>query len=189
MIRSPLVIISLGLALTACAPQLQEINRSLANTNAALADANRSLRAGPAQLPTKGPSPSEAQVRAIQAQITAKQNDALLRAAIDEARPNIQTVITFLSCYPGWDAGRYLGQYLTPEANQQDVLAPMPMMKYHQKAHCLTVNRMDGWGMPARNALVFRVLYLSDASGESRAFRYELVKQADGAWLFRRASF
>jgi hypothetical protein len=42
-----------------------------------------------------------------------------------------------------------------------------------------------GWRMLARNAFTFRAVYLSEASSESRSINYEMVKQADGAWLFR----
>lgn len=108
--------------------------------------------------------------------------------AIGEATPNINQVISFLSCYPSYDAGKYLAQYAAPDYSPFAGLAtPLRRMQYHSKSQCVTLNKLQGWKMPANNALRFEAIYISDTSGESIKQTYEIVKQPSGEWLFTSA--
>lgn len=61
---------------------------------------------------------------------------------------------------------------------------PMTYTKYHNKNQCLSVAKIQGWRVPALNALQFEVLYLADDSGETRKENYQIVRQPDGEWQF-----
>lgn len=187
-----LVVPALLLTLGGCTQQLQQVNETLRDVNGTLATLNGKPQIQSGQQSTAGaptfPQPTQVQAMALQSQLNGGSSDKLLITARNEAAPTIEKVISFISCYPDWSPSRYLQPYLM-EGVEHSVLAPMNGMKYHAKEQCLKVARMDNWSMPARNALAFRTVYASDVSGESKAYSYEVVRQTDGAWLFKRAGF
>ncbi|MCY1278085.1 hypothetical protein D9M70_268050 [compost metagenome] len=187
-----LILPSLLLLLSGCTNQLQQVNKTLSDVNGALASLNGTSGTAAGQPSPAGgqafPQPSPVQVEALNSQLRSPTPDQTLLATRQDASATIEKVIAFISCYPEWSPGRYLEPYLMPGASH-NVLAPMNGMRYHPKDQCLKVARMDNWSMPARNALAFRTVYASDISGESKSFSYEVVRQLDGAWLFKRAGF
>jgi hypothetical protein len=106
-----------------------------------------------------------------------------LRQAVSEAKPTIEKVLQISACYPNFD----IYKYLQPYAADGNVAfgAPIAGMQYHPKTQCLSVIRLDSWKMLARNAFSFRSVFVSDASGESRSQYYEMIREPDGAWLFK----
>lgn len=176
-------------SVSGCANELQQVNQSLMAVNQALATPAQSRTSQYAPAGARLPAMTAAQLQTLQAHKLSANTDAALTAARHEAWPVIEKVIGVVSCYPEWNPSRYIGQYLAPGMNSMEVAAPMHTMNYHPKTQCVSVARMDNWSMPARNAIAFRAVYLSDSSGESKSFNYELVKQPDGAWLYRRVGF
>jgi len=129
---------------------------------------------------------SERQTMTMNDQLLLKVHDMAVLRAREEARPTIQKVLAIAACYPNWDIGRYLTAYTTAEkAGPYSQTAPMVTMNYHPKSECLTVTRVDNWRMLAKNALMFRALFVSDASSESASVNYEMIKDPDGSWLLR----
>lgn len=192
---TPLLLACMGIAgLSGCAGELQQVNSTLAGVNKILA------------VPTQGTSttnqttdlssanglataqPTQAQTQALESQLRTPSTDKNLLTARAEAEPTIKKVISTLACFPDMNPGKYLGPYLM-EGVSYSVLAPMSGMHYHPHEQCLNVARLDNWSMPAKNAIAFRGVYVSGPSDESKEYRYELVKQPDGAWLFKRAGF
>ena len=107
-----------------------------------------------------------------------------IKTAIREASPNISKIVGFLSCYSGYYSERYLSQYTAPEHSAfGSFITPLSRAKYHPQSQCISIKKMQGWSMPAKNALRFEVIYVSESSGESIKNTYEMVKQPDGEWL------
>lgn len=169
------------------AHQVEDFNR-------AVGEANRVLGARPAVPPAAAANvaaggalplvPSPAQVKAIESQATTPLNDATLAAARREAWPVIERLVRTSACAAptGPMLGSYLGRDTAPSFGGT-FFSPMLGMRYHPASQCLTVARIDGWTLRARNAISFRTVYASDASGETNSRVYELTKQPDGAWM------
>ena len=130
------------------------------------------------------PQPTAAQQQQLMAQINQPQTQAAIQTAVQQASPNIQKVVQFLACYPDFNPGKYLQQYAAPSSNIRGIMGPLPTMRYAPKTQCVNIDRMDGWQMPALNALKFRTVFLSPVSGESSSTWMTFVKQPDGAWLY-----
>lgn len=184
-----LICVLAAAGLAGCASELHQVNQSLAAVNQALAASSQprtmqNTMNGPAI-----PKPTSAQSQALQSQRSLGNVDTSIAATRQEAWPTIEKLIGFVACYPQYNAARYLHQYLIPNAYILEVAVPMNSMNYHPKTQCVSIARMDNWSMPARNALAFRTVYVSESSGESQSYNYEMVKQPDGAWLYRRVGF
>lgn len=176
------------IGLTGCAAELRKVNDTLVSVNQILAVPTQGANAvGNSNALSGAPimQPTAAQVQALDMQLKTATKDKNLLAARAEAEPTIKKVIGTLACLSTSDVfpGKYVGPYLV-EGVSHRVSAPMSAMRYHPKEQCLNVARLDNWSMPAKNAIAFRVVYVSGASDESQERRYELVKQPDGAWLF-----
>jgi hypothetical protein len=153
--------------------QLKDLNSSLSKTNAALA---------PRSAVPSMPQMTEPQMQALHSRLSVKVNDNSILQVREEARDTIEKILTISACYPSWDIQRYLNAYTTGERQH---MAPMAATHYHPKSQCLTVTRLDNWRMLARNAFLFRAVFVSDASSESTSIDYEFIKQPDGTWLSR----
>ncbi len=110
-------------------------------------------------------------------------SDIQVAKAITEAQPLIIEITKRIACYPKYDGWRILGSYTTPDYSSGGWQSPMTQVDYHPKSQCLSVVRIDGWKMPALNALEYRVAYTSDQSSHSVSRKYRLIKQIDGQWL------
>ncbi|MEJ8845119.1 hypothetical protein [Variovorax rhizosphaerae] len=161
--------------LSGCAQQVKQGNQTLGSTS------NPQQSSGPV---IGSPQPSQAQLAAIDATLTAPMSDKSIAEARREAAPNISKVLRIMSCSPrGELPNRYLNSLADPGTNLMNHVAPAIGMQYHPKGQCLTVTRLDGWRMKAKNAFYFRAVYSSDASGESSTRGYSFIKQPDGLWL------
>ena len=189
---TPFLLACIGITgLTGCANELKKVNDTLAGVNQVLAAPAQGANAVSNSNTLSGAptaQPTVAQIQALDMQLKTATTDKNLLAARAEAEPTIKKVIGTLACFPDTNPGKYLGPYLM-EGVSYSVLAPMSGMHYHPQEQCLNVARLDNWSMPAKNAIAFRGVYVSGASDESKEYRYELVKQSDGAWLFKRAGF
>lgn len=168
---------SVSLALAGCQglnDGLTQINSDLTTLNKALAEKNNAYATGGAILP------SVSQRDVIRSQLSTKLMDRDLEAAKNEAAATIEKVMGIASCNDKpW---QYTSQYLHPQSYTSFNM--MEFMQYHPKNKCLTMVRLDGWKMAARNAIAFRAVFSSDYSGESSARPFLMRKTPEGVWLF-----
>jgi len=121
-------------------------------------------------------------------QAFSRASEPSIAQAISEAEPTIKDVLSRMACLQKIEPDRALGRHLAPDSEPRFFVVPIPTMKYHSNGQCLSITRVDGWQMPARNVLQFRAVYESQASGESKSLIYKMIKQPDGAWLMRSGS-
>lgn len=160
---------------------LERINNGLKKTNAALAGSGSTAQHGPAM-----PTPSQAQVEQLAKLVVSPVISADAKPLWDSARDRIGEVLLFESCYPEFGSYKYLAKYAAPGAEPALAFhSPIFRMTYHPKTECVSVERIDDVKLLAKNAFSFRVVFVSDASGETQTNRHSLVRQPDGAWLFR----
>lgn len=162
---------------------LEKVNGELAKANKALGSANNELAIN--NNPSLAKSSLEQQEK-IKAALSEKTNNEAQDQAIAEASANIFQFLRINSCIKDYK-GSLLNAYAAPGKEYPShnyIGSPIPLMKYHDKSTCATVLRIQGWNMPAKNALQFEVVYISDSSGESTKGNYELIKQSSGQWLF-----
>lgn len=164
--------------LAGCLAQMEALNNALAKGNTAVSNFSGGTAAPPM------PVMSGPQRQAMRSQLAVAVSDRGLVLAREEAKGTIEKVLVTSACYTGFDLNQYLQQYLDPQPDM-GLFSPMVRMNYHPKSQCLTITRLDGWRMLAKNAFVFRAVYVSEASSETASLHYKMVKQADGAWLFR----
>ncbi|MDM0111612.1 hypothetical protein QTI66_05595 [Variovorax sp. J22R133] len=165
--------------LSGCAQQLEQVKQ----VNQALA-AISNPQTSSGQLGIGGRQPSPAQAAAVDSNLNTAIGDRAIAEARREASSNISKLLRIMSCTPqGEYPQRYLNSMAAPGANVTLYPPPAGTMRYHPKSQCLTVTRLDGWRMQAKNALQFRAVYTSDASGESSNDTYTFIKQPDGFWL------
>lgn len=129
---------------------------------------------------------SDAQAAKIDAALQVKSPNKAIEQAVAEAAATIAPFLKEHSCLAAYNASS-LNVYAAPGKTYPSnnyIGGPLPTMRKHNKGECATVVRIHGWDMPAKNALRFEVVYLSDSSGEAGKSRHELQRQASGEWLF-----
>jgi hypothetical protein len=186
-----LICTAIALSISGCVNTLKDINGGLSTINNGLSTVNstlagRSTTLTPQQNNSASITPS--QIGSIQSSLKQKTGDSNIDKDIFEASPVITDFISMISCMTGYN-GSVLNRYAASGKEFSDIAymgAPVPQMHYHNKSSCATVLRIQGWRMPARNALQFEVSYISDTSGEVVKRDNEIVKQANGEWLFTR---
>lgn len=131
---------------------------------------------------------SPEQVRAYVEKFVSHDGSASLQEKIESARDRATQIITIQACYKGYDPYRLLSRWLMPGRDPAlTINSTMFHLTYHDKNTCMSVDRIDNFSEPAKNALSYRVVFVSDSSGESRNFNYTLVRQSDGEWLILNA--
>jgi hypothetical protein len=162
---------------------LEQVNGELSKVNRALGAVNNE------QAINNNPSLAKISIEQqekIKSALFEKTNNESQDQAIYEASQNIYNFIRINSCIKNY-SGSLLNTYAAPGKefpSHNYIGSPLPTMKYHDKSTCATVLRIQGWKMPAKNALQFEVVYISDSSGESNKRNHELIKQSSGQWLF-----
>lgn len=126
-------------------------------------------------------SPPSGQSKSVQVAIPA---DAKVEAAIYEALPLVKKVVAFHACAKSGASLRSLNTLAVPgqDISHDQYYWPIGQTRYHNKNECMRVQVLDGWTMPALNAMKFRVVYFADDSGEVVNWNYELRKADDGTW-------
>jgi hypothetical protein len=109
------------------------------------------------------------------------------KSDLTSARGPIGNFVEILSClHGGFGAGLPLNVYMSPDAGSvNDIIQPMMPMHYHDRNQCVDVVRFQGWTRLAANAYQFQVVYLASDSKESWIDHHTIVRQSDGAWLFK----
>lgn len=133
-----------------------------------------------------GPNFTADQQASLDRALASPIRDPQIVAARQQADPVIRHMATTLGCTSKVTNGPVgdLERYKAPGGVLNN-FPPMAMMAHHPKSQCLTVTRADAWAMPALNALSLRVLFASDASGETSERRAILERQPDGLWMIK----
>lgn len=180
---------ALILMLAGCQESLQQLNRDLANANAALAANKNGAMAKPPNATRSGQEQPT--------QLTVP-TDPHTREAMEAALPTIKKVLAIHQCVKNWESLRQLNIYAVPGVDMARVTDPRwsfpnannsgmgVALKYHDLNKCVDVRAIDQWTMPALNALNFRVVYFATDSGETVNFNYYFSKIDDGSWKIAR---
>jgi hypothetical protein len=169
---------------TACSSQqLADFNQAMKPKAGQPAPAAPATPAGGS---VRGYEPSTEQVQALKRHIGTGTGDAAMAQARQEAATHIERAVMGHACQPKAGAGgAFMNTMMAPNTmNMLYFPSPRQGMHYDTGSQCLDVVRVDGWTMPARNALNFRAVFASKASGEGASRSYQMVKQPEGAWLF-----
>lgn len=126
-----------------------------------------------------------AQVDAISKAVRPKLANKKIALALEQASATITEFMKIESCISGFNSTP-LNQFAAPGKtfHSFNYLGVMSSMKHHAKDACLTVSKIHGFEMPAKNALTFEVVFAADDSGETSKRHYTL-EQRDDAWLFK----
>jgi hypothetical protein len=173
---TPIVLLAV-LWLTGCSTQqIEEFNRQLAEFN----------RTGVAPAPTGSVGMATQTATGNTKTELVVPTEKAVEQAMEEALPTIKKVLSLHQCVKEYPALRQLNFYGVPGVNMAAIgggaVYPMAPMRYHDRNKCLTVRTIDQWAMPALNTLVFRAVYFSEDSGETRNIKYELRRVTDGSW-------
>ncbi len=142
-----------------------------------------------AQMPNMD-RPTEAQILEISHHAASVSTNPSTAALWKSAHSQATLVMLMQSCYGNYDVANVLARYTAPNYRPSDVFhSPMDNMAHHPKSKCLTVDRIDDMKATAKNAISFRVMYVSDVSGEGKPMYYEMEREPDDTWLFQRASY
>lgn len=179
----------IGLVLLSIAPLanaegfLDKLNKGLKQASGVLSGDGKPARsAGPSI-----PKPTEAQMQKLAKLVVNPVVSSEAKPLWDTARDRIAEVLLYESCYPQYGSHSYLGRYVAPGVDPVFVFNdPIFRMQYHPKTECVTVDRIDDVKMKAKNAISFRVIFVSDASGETETYTHHLTRQPDDQWLFTR---
>lgn len=131
---------------------------------------------------------TDAQVQAIAKAIRKGPHPATLKEGTDELWPTLDRWVERIACINHYEGARSIDEFAAPRASMVIKYMhayPMSFMRYHDIDQCLSVLRLQGWRMPADNALQFEVVFRADDSGETTTSQHEAVRQPDGSWLFR----
>lgn len=180
----------LSAVLSACSTaELQKFNNDLAGLNGALSGRNATTGATAnaggtlATMPAAEPDKKQVTQLVLPA-------DPRIRGAIDAALPNVKKVLQIHQCVKDNRGMSHLNFLAVPGVNfintSYDDSYNRPNsgahMKYHDRNKCVDVRTIDGWTMPALNALQFRAVYFAEDSGETVNFQYLFKKVDDGSW-------
>lgn len=130
--------------------------------------------------------PEEGQSKPVQMIVP---SDKRVAAAIEEALPTIKKILTIHQCVKDDESIRQMNFYAVPGTDMAKLYGygwgfpnSTKYMNYHDRNKCVSVSTIDQWTMPALNALLFRVVYFADDSGETTNFLYLFKKTDDGSW-------
>lgn len=118
--------------------------------------------------------------------------DKRVAVAMEEALPIIQKVLSIHQCMKEAQSLRQLNILAVPGLDMTERTGgssanwgfpnSQHYMKFHDRNKCVSVTTVDGWSMPALNALLFRAVYFAEDSGETVNFLYMFKRVDDGSW-------
>lgn len=109
------------------------------------------------------------------------------RVAMTEAGVLLDQTIATISCATDAKAFHTLNKYRVKPRNYATPdhslwFTAMGGMKYHDRSTCVTLNRIAKVEMPALNAMVLTLNYVSDSSGEA-ATKTVTFRKLGGQWM------
>lgn len=172
----------LAVGLAGCESTAEVLNstaRVLNSTSAVLGGTNSTSASSSAQ-GSYTQKPNAQQQAQLNTALTYKASNAQLKQAITEAKPVIYQFLEVASCQLT-GRGTYLNGVARITSSERDHFVAMYKPSNHPEGKCLNVERVDSWEMVAKNAFDFRVLFVSEESGESRIGIMGMRKE-DGEW-------
>lgn len=172
----------LTVGLAGCESTAEVLNstaRVLNSTSAVLGGTNSTSASSSAQ-GSYTQKPNAQQQAQLNTALTYKASNAQLKQAITEAKPVIYQFLEVASCQLT-GRGTYLNGVARITSSERDHFVAMYKPSNHPEGKCLNVERVDSWEMVAKNAFDFRVLFVSEESGESRIGIMGMRKE-DGEW-------
>lgn len=172
----------LAVGLAGCESTAEVLNstaRVLNSTSAVLGGTNSTSSSSSAQ-GSYTQKPNAQQQAQLNTALTYKASNAQLKQAITEAKPVIYQFLEVASCQLT-GRGTYLNGVARITSSERDHFVAMYKPSNHPEGKCLNVERVDSWEMVAKNAFDFRVLFVSEESGESRIGIMGMRKE-DGEW-------
>lgn len=166
--------IVIGCSVVGCA----EVNQGLRDVNTGLKETNNALLSNRA-MASNAESTTETRIEVP--------NDPRVTEAFNAALPNIKRVLGIHKCIKNDDGMRLLNREAVPGVAMIESYWAYPNsrsnVKYHDRHKCMTVRAIDHVSMPALNALVMRVVYFADDSGETINFSLMFKKLEGNQWL------
>lgn len=136
------------------------------------------------------PRPTQAQSRELHQALEQAPVADNLKGSWQEALPAIEPVVSFLACYPGWDAWKHLAQYQVPGFSDSTYyLSAISATRYHDPGKCMSVRHIHTVKQHPDGTLTFRVLFYDVDSDEEADRTFGMLRQANGTWLFARGGF
>lgn len=172
----------LAVGLAGCESTAEVLNstaRVLNSTSAVLGGTNSTSSSSSAH-GSYTQKPNAQQQAQLNTALTYKASNAQLKQAITEAKPVIYQFLEVASCQLT-GRGTYLNGVARITSSERDHFVAMYKPSNHPEGKCLNVERVDSWEMVAKNAFDFRVLFVSEESGESRIGIMGMRKE-DGEW-------
>jgi hypothetical protein len=179
--------------LTGCDATLQKLNEDLAKVNQALSGKPATnTQPVPAQqsISTTNASPV---VSAVQTALTIP-TDTRTKDAMEAALPIIKKILSIHACVKVDSGMLQMNFHTVPgvswdgsSMNFNDYPNSAYIVKFHDRTKCMSVKAIDGWAMPALNALQFRAVFFADDSGESSNFTYLMKRIDDSTWKLQQA--
>ncbi len=115
--------------------------------------------------------------------------DKQVKAAMEEALPNIKKVLSITKCVKTHMDLRALNHYAVPGTDMSNrAWVPLEITQYHDKNRCVSVSQIDQWSKPALNTLKFHVAFISDDSGEVSNYLFQFRRVDSGQWLIESLS-
>lgn len=110
--------------------------------------------------------------------------DKQVKAAMEEALPNIKKVLSITKCVKTHMDLRALNHYAVPGTDMSNrAWVPLEITQYHDKNRCVSVSQIDQWSKPALNTLKFHVAFISDDSGEVSNYLFQFRHVNNEQWL------
>ena len=172
----------LAVGLAGCESTAEVLNstaRVLNSTSAVLGGTSSTSSSSSAQ-GSYTQKPNAQQQAQLNTALTYKASNTQLKQAITEAKPVIYQFLEVASCQLT-GRGTYLNGVARITSSERDHFVAMYKPSNHPEGKCLNVERVDSWEMVAKNAFDFRVLFVSEESGESRIGIMGMRKE-DGEW-------
>ena len=167
----------IAVGLTGCESTAEVLNStaSLLNTTSSVLGGGSASSSSTSSYSQKPNAQQQAQINSA---LTYKASNAQLKQAITEAKPVIYQFLEAASCQFGRNRITGVAKITSSE---RDYFVSMFKPANHPEGKCLNVERVDSWEMVAKNAFEFRVLFVSEESGESKVAIMGMRKE-DGEW-------
>jgi hypothetical protein len=136
------------------------------------------------------PKPTQVQSRELHQVLEQAPVAENLKVSWQEALPAMEPVVSFLACYPGWDAWTHLAAYQVPGfSGSTYYLSAISATRYHDPGKCMSIRHIHSVKQRPDGTLTFRVLFYDVDSNEEADRTFGMLRQANGTWLFARGGF
>lgn len=178
-------VVALMIATTAHAGFLDDASQALGGINQILSVATNNTPPTSTQVNSNFAKITDNQMQKIVNALLQPTNNPTLDNAITQARGNIGQLLVLGGCATNFNFGA--GAVQSPKAFSHSLVSAIASTNYHPKTQCLTVQNIGSWEQPTNNSLKFRVVYVSDVSGETITRNVEMIDEyGNGNWLAKK---